>query len=71
MTFAEWTETVPRELKDDPLWRMEGYRLSLFAADLAWPDEDPRQVMAEAPDAEAVSAGGRVAEPAEHAGTGR
>ena len=38
MTFAEWTETVPRELKEDPLWRMEVYRLSLFTADLAWPD---------------------------------
>jgi len=38
MTFAEWTETVPLELKQDPLWRMEVYRLSLFVADLAWPD---------------------------------
>jgi four helix bundle protein len=38
MTYAEWMETVPCELKDDPLWRMEVYRLSLFAADLAWPD---------------------------------
>jgi len=31
-------ETVPQELKGDPLWRMEVYRLSVFAADLAWPD---------------------------------
>jgi four helix bundle protein len=38
MTFKEWMETVPRELKEDPLWRMEVYRLSVFAADLAWPD---------------------------------
>ena len=38
MTFKEWLETVPRELTDDPLWRMEVYRLSVFAADLAWPD---------------------------------
>ena len=38
MTFAEWMETVPQELKGDALWRMEVYRLSLFAADLAWPD---------------------------------
>jgi four helix bundle protein len=38
MTFKEWVETVPRELKEDPLWRMEVYRLSVFAADLAWPD---------------------------------
>ncbi len=38
MTFTEWMETVPRELKEDPLWRMEVYRLSVFVADLAWPD---------------------------------
>jgi four helix bundle protein len=38
MTFKEWVETVPRELSEDPLWRMEVYRLSMFAADLAWPD---------------------------------
>jgi four helix bundle protein len=38
MTFAQWLETVPRELTEDPLWRMEVYRLSVFAADLAWPD---------------------------------
>jgi four helix bundle protein len=38
MTFKEWLETVPRELTDDPLWRMEVYRLSVFTADLAWPD---------------------------------
>ena len=38
MTFAEWMETVPREFREDPLWRMEVYRLSLFAADLGWPD---------------------------------
>jgi four helix bundle protein len=38
MTFTDWMETVPQELKGDPLWRMEVYRLSVFAADLAWPD---------------------------------
>jgi len=38
MTFDEWLEAVPRELKEDPLWKMEIYRLALFAADLAWPD---------------------------------
>jgi four helix bundle protein len=38
MTFNEWMEAVPQELKGDPLWRTEVYRLSLFAADLAWPD---------------------------------
>jgi four helix bundle protein len=38
MTFKEWMETVPKELTEDPLWRMEVYRLGVFAADLAWPD---------------------------------
>jgi four helix bundle protein len=38
MTFTDWMGTVPQELKGDPLWRMEVYRLSVFGADLAWPD---------------------------------
>src|SRR5512145_207352 len=38
MTYEEWLVSVPRELSDDPLWRMEVYRLALFASDLAWHD---------------------------------
>ena len=38
MTYDEWMLAVPVEIKDDSLWRMEVYRLSLFAEDLAWPD---------------------------------
>lgn len=38
MTFEEWLESVPAELTGDPLWRMEVYRLAMFAADLAWHD---------------------------------
>jgi four helix bundle protein len=38
MTFNEWIGSVPVEIKEDPLWRMEVYRLSLFAADLTWRD---------------------------------
>jgi len=38
MTFDDWVASVPVEIKEDPLWRMQVYRLSLFAADLAWPD---------------------------------
>lgn len=38
MTYTEWTRTVPLEITGDPLWTVEAYRLSLFAADLAWPD---------------------------------
>lgn len=38
MTFEEWPASVPVELTGDPLWRMEAYRLALFAGDLAWQD---------------------------------
>ena len=38
MTYEEWLTTVPPELTNDPLWRMEVYRLAVFAADLAWHD---------------------------------
>jgi len=38
MTFEEWLASVPAEITDDPLWRMEVYRLALFAGDLAWHD---------------------------------
>lgn len=38
MTFEEWLQGVPEELSGDPLWRMEAYRLAVFAGDLAWPD---------------------------------
>jgi four helix bundle protein len=38
MTYDEWLASVPPELTNDPLWRMEVYQLALFASDLAWPD---------------------------------
>ncbi len=38
MTYDEWLAGVPREFTDDPLWRMEVYRLAFFMQDLAWPD---------------------------------
>jgi hypothetical protein len=33
MTYEDWLETVPTEFTDDPLWKMEVYRLALFLAD--------------------------------------
>jgi len=36
--YDEWLTTVPSELTDDPLWRMEVYRLAVFAGELAWRD---------------------------------
>jgi four helix bundle protein len=38
MTYETWMTTVPREITDDLLWKMEVYRLSLFITDLGWHD---------------------------------
>lgn len=38
MNYQDWLATVPREITEDVLWRMEAYRLALFAGDLAWHD---------------------------------
>ena len=36
--YADWEKTVPERITNDPLWRVEAYRLALFAADLRWHD---------------------------------
>ena len=38
MNFETWAKTVPAEITGDSLWKMEAYRLGLFAADLGWHD---------------------------------
>lgn len=38
MSFSGWLEGVSLELKDDAVWSLEAYRLSLFLADLCWID---------------------------------
>jgi four helix bundle protein len=38
MTYDEWLASVPPEFTQDPLWRMQVYRLAVFASDLAWQD---------------------------------
>ncbi len=38
MDFQEWQALVPGEITRDALWRMEVYRLALFAGELAWQD---------------------------------
>ncbi len=38
MTYEEWEEQVPDEFRNDPLWKMEAYRLGLFLHNLAWED---------------------------------
>ena len=38
MDYEEWEKTVPKAITSDPLWKIEAYRLALFAADLGWLD---------------------------------
>jgi four helix bundle protein len=38
MNYEIWAKTVPAEITDDSLWKMEAYRLALFAAELGWHD---------------------------------
>jgi four helix bundle protein len=36
--YLEWQAGVSDEIKGDSLWRLEVYRLGLFASDVAWQD---------------------------------
>lgn len=38
MNFVEWQKTVPTEITNDPIWKLEVYRLALFAGDIGWHD---------------------------------
>ena len=38
MNYQEWEKNVPVDITGDVLWKMEVYRLALFASDLAWSD---------------------------------
>jgi four helix bundle protein len=38
VNYNEWMVSVPVEITGDSLWKMESYRLALFAADLGWHD---------------------------------
>ncbi len=38
MNFDEWVKTLPQEITSDSLWKMEAYRLALFAAEIGWQD---------------------------------
>jgi four helix bundle protein len=38
MNYEMWEKTVPAEITGDSLWKMEAYRLALFAADLGCHD---------------------------------
>jgi len=38
MKYTDWLMIVPKEITEDTLWRMEVYRIALFAGDVAWHD---------------------------------
>jgi four helix bundle protein len=40
LAYSDWLESVPDVLKQDSLWRVEAYRLSLYLSDCAWLDAD-------------------------------
>lgn len=38
VNYQEWMSTVPEEIRQDPLWNLEVYRMGLFVADIGWED---------------------------------
>ncbi|MGN8226654.1 four helix bundle protein [Gracilimonas sp. BCB1] len=38
MRFKEWEQKVPKQIKNDVIWKIEAYRLSLYLSDLSWVD---------------------------------
>lgn len=38
MKYAEWLIDVPSEITNDPIWKLEVYRLGLFAGDIGLQD---------------------------------
>jgi four helix bundle protein len=40
MTMERWVETLPKELKADPLWQSAYYRVAMYLYDLVWMDAD-------------------------------
>ena len=38
MNYQEWLATIPPEITEDPLWKLDVYRLSLFVAEIGWED---------------------------------
>lgn len=40
VNYQEWTTTVLEEIRKDPLWNLEVYRLGLFIGDITWDDTE-------------------------------
>jgi four helix bundle protein len=38
MNYVEWLKSIPSEITNDPIWKLEVYRLALFVGDIGWHD---------------------------------
>jgi four helix bundle protein len=38
MKYADWLVEVPPEITNDPIWKLEVYRLGLFTGNIGWED---------------------------------
>ena len=38
MNYREWVGSLPKEITEDTLWKMEAYRLALFSSEIGWHD---------------------------------
>ena len=38
MKYANWLVEVPSEITNDPIWKLEVYRLALFIGEIGWND---------------------------------
>jgi four helix bundle protein len=38
MNFKDWEESVPDEIRNDPLWEMQVYQHAVFLGEIAWID---------------------------------
>ncbi len=43
MECQSWEHTVPAAITGDALWKVQAYRLALYAADIAWRDVSMRK----------------------------
>jgi four helix bundle protein len=40
VNYQEWIKTAPEDITQDPLWRLDVYRLGFFIADITWDDTE-------------------------------
>lgn len=38
MNYPDWQKNISGDITQDPLWKLEVYRLALFVSDICWPD---------------------------------